>query len=84
MASTPRPLWPGYDEFSEEQLLELLELLEAAANDPDDETVDDRVAGGLAVAIARHEEIKRDSDSERYRQRVHQRAVVIAEGWQPR
>jgi hypothetical protein len=83
MPAAPRPLWNGYDETSEDDLLALLDGAEAAANDPDDETVQPAVPGGLAHAIAQHEEIKRKLDPDNYRPRLHARANVIAESWKP-
>ena len=83
MPSTPPPLWPGYDEASEEDLLSLLDNAESAAHDPDDDTVRPNVVGGLATAIAEHEAIKKELDPDNYRARLHDRANVIAGGWQP-
>ncbi|HZB76145.1 MAG TPA: hypothetical protein VE526_07975 [Solirubrobacteraceae bacterium] len=83
MPSTPPPLWPGYDEASEEDLLSLLDTTESAAHNPDDDTVRPNVVGGLATAIAEHEAIKKELDPDNYRARLHDRANVIAGGWQP-
>jgi hypothetical protein len=81
MPSTPPPLWPGYDSASEDDLLALIDGTDSAANDPADDTVHPDVAGGLATAIARHEELKRDQDPDNYRPRLHERASAIAGGW---
>jgi len=83
MPNTPPPLWPGYDDADEDDLLSLLDSTDAAANDPADATVDPAVAGGLATAIARHEELKKDQDPDNYRARLHERASAIAGGWKP-
>ena len=83
MPATPPPLWPGYDNADEDDLLALLGNTEAAANDPADDTVRPNVAGGLATAIAEHEAIKKDLDPDNYRPRLHERASAIAGGWQP-
>jgi hypothetical protein len=83
MPSTPPPLWHGYDETSEDDLLALLDATESAANDPGDDTVRPNVVGGLATAIAEHEAIKKDSDPDNYRARLHDRASAIAGGWKP-
>lgn len=77
------PLWPGYDSASDDDLLSLLDGTERAANDTSNDTVNPNVAGGLATAIASHEEIKKDLDPDNYRPRVHERASAIAGGWQP-
>jgi hypothetical protein len=83
MPGTPRPLWPGYDAASEDELLALLDDTDRAANDDGDDTVRPNVSGGLATAIATHEEIKKDLDPDNYRPRVHERASAIAGGWKP-
>jgi hypothetical protein len=83
MPATPRPLWPGYDNTSEDDLLDLLDGTDSAANDPADETVNTAVAASLATAIARHEAIKQKHDPDNYRPRVHERASAIAGGWRP-
>jgi len=58
------PLWDGYGygDASEDDLLALLDGADSAANDAADPTVSPDVAGGLAVAIAGHEEIKQRLD----------------------
>jgi hypothetical protein len=83
MPSTPPPLWPGYDETSEDDLLELLDGKDAAAADGDDPTVNTAVATALATAVARHEAIKQEQDPDNYRRRVHERAASLAGGWRP-
>ena len=83
MTPTPPPLWNGYDDASEDELLALLDEAERAANDPGDDTVRPNVVGGLATAIAEHEAIKQELDPDRYRARLHQRATAIAGGWKP-
>jgi hypothetical protein len=83
MPSTPSPLWPGYDQAAEDDLLALLDTAESAANDPADDTVRPNVAGGLATAIAEHEAIKKDLDPDNYRARLHERASAIAGSWKP-
>ena len=83
MPSTPPPLWAGYDDASEDDLLALLDGADSAANDDSDPTVSQDVAGGLAVAIAGHEEIKQRLDPDNYRARLHQRASAIAGSWKP-
>lgn len=83
MPSTPPPLWDGYDDASEDDLLALLDGADSAANDAADPTVSPDVAGGLAFAIAGHEEIKQRLDPDNYRARLHDRAQVIAGSWKP-
>jgi hypothetical protein len=83
MAGTPPPLWPGYDEASEDELLALLDRTENAANDRNDPTVNTAVASALATAIARHEGLKQEHDAGNYRRNVHQRASEVAGGWKP-
>jgi hypothetical protein len=83
MPDTPAPLWNGYDDASEDDLLALLDGKAAAAGDPDDDTVDAVVSGALATAIARHEELKQSQNAGNYRPRVHARASQIAESWRP-
>ena len=83
MPDSPSPLWPGYDDTSEDDLLDLLDGKESAAADADDPTVNTAVATALATAVARHEAIKRERDPDNYRRRVHERAAAIAGGWKP-
>ena len=83
MPSTPPPLWRGYDEASEDDLLDLLDTTETAANNPGDDSVRPNVVGGLATAIAEHEAIKQELDPDNYRPRLHERANSITRGWKP-
>ena len=83
MPSTPPPLWDGYDDASEDDLLALLDGTDGAADDDDDPTVTKPVSGGLATAIAAHEAIKKELDPDNYHPRLHARAGVIAGSWQP-
>jgi len=83
MPGTPPPLWPGYDDASEDDLLSLLDGKVDAAHDPNDETVDPLVSGALASAIARHESIKKRLDPDNYRPRLHETASKIAGSWKP-
>ena len=83
MPSNPSPLWPGYDDASDDDLVELLDGKDSAARDPDDPTVDPEVASALATAVERHEAIKREQDPDRYRERVHEHAATITRGWRP-
>jgi hypothetical protein len=83
MSDSPRPLWNGYDDADEDDLLELLDGTDKAADDPDDPTVEKDVSGGLATAIAKHEEIKKTLDDPNYRPKLHDRAIEIARSWQP-
>ena len=83
MPTTPSPLWPGYDEASDDDLLDLLNGKESAAEDADDPTVNTAVATALATAVARHEAIKQEQDPDNYRQDLHERAAAIAGGWRP-
>ena len=61
MPSVP-PLWEGYDDNSEQDLLGLLDAKVGAALDPADEYVDERVTRDFAPAIASHEWLKRRAD----------------------
>jgi hypothetical protein len=83
MPGTPPPLWPGYDDASDDDLLDLLERTDNAANDREDPTVNTAVASALATAIARHEALKQEQDAGNYRRAVHERASAIAGGWKP-
>jgi len=83
MSTTPSPLWPGYDETSEDDLLALLDGKESAAQDADDPTVNTAIATALATAVARHEAVKKEQDPDNYRRSVHERAAAIAGGWRP-
>jgi hypothetical protein len=86
MPSTPPPLWDGYDDASEDDLLGLLEAKVDAALDDDNPTVDKRVAQDFAQAIASHEWIKENRlDGAGHRPRLHARADEIRVGsWRPR
>ena len=57
MPSVP-PLWEGYDDNSEHDLLGLLDAKVEATLDPDDPT-DERATRDFAQAIASHEWLKR-------------------------
>ena len=57
MPSVP-PLWEGYDDKSEDDLLSLLEAKVDATLDPDDPT-DERATRDFAQAVASHEWLKR-------------------------
>jgi hypothetical protein len=83
MPGTPPPLWHGYEEAAEDDLLALLDAHDNAANDRNDPTVNTAVASALATAIARHEALKKDQDPGNYRPRLHERASAIAGGWKP-
>jgi hypothetical protein len=83
LSRTPPPLWPGYDDASDDDLLDLLERTDNAANDREDPTVNTAVASALATAIARHEALKQEQDAGNYRRAVHERASAIAGGWKP-
>jgi hypothetical protein len=56
------PLWEGYDDKSEQDLLDMLDAKVGAALDPADDTVDERVTRDFAQAIASHEWLKRRAD----------------------
>jgi len=83
MPNPPVPLWPGYDDASEDDLLALLDDKAAAADDRDDPTVDAGVSSALALAIARHESLKKGLDPDNYRPRLHERASHVAGSWRP-
>jgi hypothetical protein len=82
MPGTPPPLWPGYDDHSDDELLDLLKTTDQTANS-DDPSVNTAVSTALATAIARHEALKKEHAPDRYRQRVHQEAAAIAGSWRP-
>jgi hypothetical protein len=86
MSEGPAPLWPGYEDASEDELLALLDGKVDAALDDDDPSVDKRVAKDLAQAIASHEWLKQNSlGGAGHRQRLHDRAdEVRTESWRPR
>jgi len=60
MPSVP-PLWEGYDDNSEADLLAMLEAKVDATLDPDDPT-DERATRDFAQAVASHEWLKREAD----------------------
>ena len=62
MPSVP-PLWEGYDDKSEADLLAMLEAKVDATLDPDDPT-DERATRDFAQAVASHEWLKREKDGE--------------------
>lgn len=80
------PLWDGYDETGEDRLLALLDGKVDKARDPDDPTVDERVARELAQAVASHEWLKQKLGSQAYRPKLHARADAIRsdESWRPK
>jgi hypothetical protein len=85
MPSSPPPLWDGYDDAGEDQLVALLDRKVDAALDADDPTVDERVARDFAQAIASHEWLKKELGDEGYRPRLHARADDIRVGsWRPK
>jgi hypothetical protein len=85
MPASPPPLWDGYDDADEDQLVALLERKAAAAGDPDDDSVDPTVARDLATAVASHEWLKRKLDDSSYRARLHKVADDIRVGsWRPK
>jgi hypothetical protein len=85
MSPSPPPLWDGYDDADEDQLVGLLDTKVDAALDPDDPTVDERVARELAQAVASHEWLKSRLGDPGYRRRLHTRADEIrTESWRPK
>ena len=86
MPSASPPLWDGYDDADEDDLLALLERKVDAALDDDDPTVDERVAREFAQAIASHEWLKKNKlDGAGHRPRLHARADEIRVGsWRPK
>jgi len=85
MPSTPPPLWDGYDDASEDDLLALLESKVDAALDESNAT-DERAAKDFAQAIASHEWIKREKlGGTGHRPRLHARADEVRVGsWRPK
>jgi hypothetical protein len=85
MPSNPPPLWDGYDDASEEDLLQQLEDKVDAALD-EDNPLDERAAKDFAQAIASHEWIKKNKlDGAGHRPRLHARADEVRVGsWRPR
>jgi hypothetical protein len=85
MPTSPPPLWDGYDDADEDQLVALLERKATAALDDGDETVDPIVARDLATAVASHEWLKRKLDDSSYRAKLHKVADDIRVGsWRPK
>jgi hypothetical protein len=85
MPATPPPLWHGYDDASDDDLVTLLEGKAAAAQDENDESVDEDVARGIATAVASHEALKQKLGDTSYRSRVHELANEIRVGsWRPK
>jgi hypothetical protein len=81
MPKAPTPLWDGYEDTSEDDLLDLLERKVTSALDPNDRTVDKRVAKEFAQAIASHEWLKKNRmDGAGYRERLHARADEVRVG----
>jgi hypothetical protein len=81
MASSPPPLWPGYDEASDDDLLALLDSKVDAMKDEKDPT-DERAVKDFAQAIASHEWLKQNKNE--YRERLHARADKVRVGsWRP-
>ena len=78
----PPPLWPGYDEADENDLLALLDRTDSAANDPTTRRSTPRSPPRLATAVASHEALKQEQDPENYRRRLHERGAD-RRGWRP-
>ena len=87
MPSVP-PLWEGYDDNSEQDLLALLDQKVGAALDPADDTVDERVTRDFAQAIASHEWLKRRADDESHNPELYSYAKRVSTAdvgsWRPR
>jgi hypothetical protein len=85
MPSTPPPLWTGYDDATDDELLDLLEAKVDAALD-DDNPLDERAAKDFAQAIASHEWVKANRlGGAGHRPRLHARADEVRVGsWRPR
>ncbi len=88
MPSTPPPLWDGYDDAGEDKLVALLDRKVEAAIDPDDPTVDERVARDFATAIASHEWLKDKLGAGDYHPTLHAEADRIRRAdigsWRPK
>jgi hypothetical protein len=86
MPSVP-PLWEGYDDNSEQDLLGILESKVDATLDPDDPT-DERATRDFAQAVASHEWLKRREDDGSHQPEVYAYARRIATdevgSWRPR
>jgi|1186.fasta_scaffold326179_2 hypothetical protein len=85
MPSSPPPLWDGYDDADEDQLVALLERKATTALDSDDPTVDEKVSKDLAQAVASHEWLKQKLGADGYRPKLHALADDIRVGsWRPK
>lgn len=85
MPASPPPLWNGYDDADDDDLLGLLEGKAAAALDDSDDSVDERLARDFAQAVASHEWLKRERGDGGYRERVFEVANEIRVGsWRPK
>jgi hypothetical protein len=88
MASTPPPLWDSYDDDGEGKLVELLNAKLGAAQDRQDDTVDEAVTRSLASAIARHEDIKAQLDAPNQYPTLREHAQDIStadiSSWRPK
>jgi hypothetical protein len=86
MPSVP-PLWEGYDDNSEQDLLGLLDAKVDATLDPDDPT-DERATRDFAQAISSHEWLKREAGDDSHHAEVFAYARRIKTGdvgsWRPR
>ena len=86
MPSVP-PLWEGYDDNSEADLLAMLEAKVDATLDPDDPT-DERATRDFAQAIASHEWLKRKNEAADYHPSLHAEADRIRSAdvgsWRPK
>ena len=85
MPSSPPPLWDGYDDADEDQLVAFLERKATTALDSDDPTVDELVSKDLAQAVASHEWLKQKLGDKGYRPKLHSLAKDIRVGsWRPK
>jgi hypothetical protein len=86
MPSVP-PLWEGYDDNSEQDLLGMLDAKVEATLDPDDPT-DERATRDFAQAIASHEWLKREAGDDAHHADVfaYARRIKTSEvgSWRPR
>lgn len=86
MPSVP-PLWEGYDDNSEQDLLGLLDAKVEATLDPDDPT-DERATRDFAQAIASHEWLKDQAADGSHHAEVfaYARRLVTSDvgSWRPR
>ena len=87
MPSVP-PLWEGYDDKSEDDLLAQLEAKVDAARDPETPGVDEKVARDFAQAIASHEWVKRREGADDHHPTLYARAKEVSTkdvgSWRPR